>query len=254
MSPALDLLDRLDAHWKTRNRDDIRVIYKSAEMQADSAADRIDLCAADLEWRWRTHSEPLSVEVAKGMRESKAFPVASDYRSLVGPLWELPECRKRLLEAEWLARSQFGDRPDADDFARQMPEHATWPEELASLLDTVAPLQMMFHDGHALMLSSPAPAKFVIGRATREEPDAPAWNAKDRRAIVANVDYRQLSRTQLSVRRVRLEEIEVTNISASTPTQLPFTTLHPGQTARSAVPLRITFNRFTLHIRCDWGE
>ncbi len=254
MNSPLELFDRLDTHWKTRNRDDIRAIMKAAETQAEPTDVRIDLCAADIEWRWRTQSDPFRIEATKVSRGSIAVPLATDYRSLLGPLWELPESRKRLLETEWLARSRFGDRPDVDDFARQMPENETWSNELADLLDTIAPLLMTFHEGHLLVLSCPGPAQFVIGRGTRDEPDAPAWNAKQRRAIVANVDFRQLSRTQLHVRRVRLEEIELTNISKNAPTQLLFTTLNPGQTLSCGLPLRITFDRFALNIRCDWGD
>jgi len=248
----LDFFDRLDAHWKSRNADDIRVILKSAELQGESPRDRIDLCAADIEWRWRTRTGPLGTEPLKAARIT-AVPRAKDYQSLLGPLWDLPECRKRLLESEWLARSQLGDRPDVDDFARQIPENETWSDELADLLNTVAPLLITFHEGHTTELSCPAPSRFVIGRGNRDEPDAPAWNAKERRAIVANTDYRRLSRTQLSVRRVRLEEIELKNISKSAPTELSFTSIHPGQTLRCNLPLRITFDRFALNIRCDWG-
>ncbi len=254
LNSPLDHFDRLDAYWKTRGGDDIRAIYQAAESRQESADVRIDLCAADIEWRWRTRSAPLGFAVAKVGHTSAAVPLATDYRSLLGPLWDLPDCRKRLLETEWLARSQFGDRPDVDDFARQMPENKTWPDELAGLLDTVAPMQMTFHEGHSLVLSCPAPNQFVIGRGTRDEPDAPAWNAKDRRAIVAGVDVRQLSRTQLSVRRVRLEEIEIINISKNVPTELLFVTLNPGQAFRCHLPQRISFDRFALNIRCDWGD
>lgn len=182
-----------------------------------------------------------------------AVPRAKDYQSLLGPLSKLPECRKRLLETEWLARSQFGDRPDVDDFAHQMPENETWSDELADLLNTVAPLLMTFHEGHTIAFSCPAPSQFVIGRGNRDEPDAPAWNAKERRAIVANTDYRRLSRSQLSARRVRLEEIELTHISKNAPIELLFVAINPGKTFRCGLPLRITFDRFALNIRFDWG-
>jgi len=176
LNHPLDLFDRLDAHWKSRNSDDISALSKAAETSCESTDVRIDLCAADIEWRWRIRSGPLGIDTANA-ECATAVPLAKDYQPLLGSLWTLPNSRKRLLEAEWLARSQFGDQPAVDEFARQMPEYETWPDELAGLLDTVAPLQMTFHDGHTLVSSCPAPPRFVIARSTRDEPDAPAWNA-----------------------------------------------------------------------------
>jgi len=250
LNTALDLFDRLDEHWKARNRDDIRAIFQSAQNHGEPIDVRIDLCAADIEWRWRTRSGPLGTHGSN----ASSFPTAKDYQALLGPLWELPACQQRLLETEWIARSQYGDRPNVDQFASQMPQCGAWRDELASLLDTVAPIQLTFHENYTHVMTCPAPPQFVIGRATRDEPAAPAWNATARRAIVANADYRILSRTQLGVRRVRLEEIEIANVSQNSPAQLPFSMLNPGQTLRCGLPFRITFGRINLQIQCNWGN
>lgn len=258
LKSPLDFFDRLDLHWKSRNQDDIRSILRSAENDGQPSEVCIDLCAADLEWRWRMAAGPQGCWTPGPLGESESMltptPAAKDYQPLLGPLWQTPDCRKQMLGAEWLSRSQFGDRPDVDQFADSVPSFEWDTQWLADLLDTVAFLQIDFHNVHTLVLTCPGPSEFTIGRATRDEPSAPAWNAEQRRAIIANVDYRQLSRTQLQVRRVRLEEIEVTNISKSAPVQLSLGFLEPGQSQRCFLPFRITFDQCTLQIRCERGE
>jgi hypothetical protein len=187
-------------------------------------------------------------EMAKNLN---AVPRASDYRKLLGDVWESGGVQQELLEAEWLARSRFGDRPDVDDFARQMPDNELWRDELGNLLDLIAPLRLSFHDGREEVMECRVPAQFVIGRANRKDPDAPAWNATENRAIVADAQVRSLSRNQLSVRRVRLEEVELVNVSRLIPTKLESKTLYPGEMIRRELPLTLFFTHFQLVIGCE---
>jgi len=250
MDPSLDLFDRLDHYWKNRSGENIEAILNIAEDRSDPTDVRVDLCAADLEWRLRTGTESITKSSRRAVTHLSAIPRAVDYQRLLGPIWESSEVQKQMLEAEWVARSRFGDRPDVDEFAIQMPCGSAWRDELASLLDLIAPLRLSFHNHEEVVMSCPVPAKFVIGRANRDEPGAPAWNEKENRAIVANAQFRSLSRAQVSLRRVRVEEVEVVNLSGLIPCKLDFGTLKPGETARRSLPLTLFFTHYRLQICC----
>lgn len=237
MDSTFDLFDRLDDYWKTHSGDNIEAILKIATGRCEPIDVRVDLCAADLEWRLRTRSP--------SMRR------AIDYQKLLGRDGEAPDVQRQLLEAEWVARSRFGDRPDVDDFARQIPGNETWRDELGRLLDLIAPLRLSIHDGHEVVMECQVPAQFVIGRANRHDPNAPAWNAKEKRVIVANSQFRSLSRMQLSVRRVRAEEIELVNLSRLIHSKLEHGSLKPGEKIRHSLPLTLLFTDFFLQICCE---
>lgn len=247
MDPSLDLLDRLDHYWKNRSGDNIEAILQIAENRSDPLDVRVDLCAADLEWRLRTGTESLTKSSRRAATRLSDLPRAVDYQRLLGSDWESPCVRQQMLEAEWVARSRFGHRPDVDDFARQMPYKDAWRDELASLLDLIAPLNLSFHNHQEVVMSFPVPAKFVIGRANRDEPDAPAWNEKENRVIVANAQFRSLSRAQIAV---RLEEVEVVNLSRLITCKLDFGILKPGESTRRSLPLTLFFTHFRLQICC----
>ncbi|HBJ37971.1 MAG TPA: hypothetical protein DDZ51_25080 [Planctomycetaceae bacterium] len=251
MDPTFDLFDRLDHHWRTHSDDDIEAILRTAADRCEPIDVKVDLCAADLEWRLRTNTDsltPISRQVANHPRTPAR---ATDYQKLLGKDWESTAVRQELLEAEWIARSRFGDRPAVDEFARQIPGNEAWCDELGKLLDLIAPLRLTVQDGHDVVMEGRVPAQFIIGRGNRHEPDAPAWNAKENRVIVANANFRSLSRMQLSVRRVRVEEIELANVSRLIPTKLENSTLYPGQTIRSELPLNLFFTHFRLTIGCE---
>jgi len=250
MDPSLDLLDRLDHYWKNRSGDNIDAILHIAETRSDPLDVRVDLCAADLEWRLRTGADSLTKSSRRADTHLSELPRAIDYQHLLGADWESPCVRQQMLEAEWVARSRFGDQPDVDNFARQMPCNEAWRDELASLLDLIAPLRLSFQSDEEIVMSCTVPAKFVIGRANRDEPDAPAWNKQENRAIVANAKFRSLSRAQIALRRVRLEEVEVVNLSSLIPCKLDFGILKPGETTRRSLPLTFFFTHFRLQISC----
>jgi hypothetical protein len=250
MDLSFDLFDRLDDYWNKHSGDDIEAILRTASGRCEPIDVRVDLCAADLEWRLRTGAESLTASSRRMANKLSSIPRAVDYRKLLGNDWDLPHVRKQMLEAEWIARSRFGDRPDVDDFACQIPTDGAWVGELSKLLDFIAPLRLSFRDGHEELTQCQVPSQFVIGRANRDEPDAPAWNAKDCRAIVANSQFRSLSRMQLAVRRVRAEEIELINLSRLIPSKLENGVLKPGEKTRRPLPLTIFFTHYHLEISC----
>ena len=104
------LLDRLDFLWKDGLAPDLNELLTDVH---DPVA-RAELCAADLEWRWRS----------QGSGPIMAWS-ASNYQAMMGTAWSLPACRQLLIDAEWLARSAWGDKPHIDHFvAHQVRELA----------------------------------------------------------------------------------------------------------------------------------
>lgn len=250
MGHSIELFDRLDLYWKTKSGDDIATLLKTATSRGEPSDVRVDLCAADLEWRMRTYTASLTTSSRQTTGKLSSMPSATDYQELLGHDWELPAVRKQLLEAEWVARSRFGDRPHVDEFAGQMPETEAWRGELSDLLDLIAPLQLTFHDGNEVVGQCQVPAQFEIGRAKRNEHGPPAWNADENRAIVADARFLSLSRKQMSVRRVRLEEIELINLSRLIPSRLDNCILKPGDKISRPLPLILFFTHFRLQISC----
>jgi hypothetical protein len=250
MDTSFDIFDRLDHYWKNHSGDDIEAIVQAATSRGEPIDIRVDLCAADLEWRLRTGAISLTASSRSKMHTLTFPPRATDYRKLLSRDWDAPGVQQQLLEAEWIARSRFSDRPDVDDFARQMPENAAWGNELADLLDLICPLRLSFLESCEIVLQCHVPAQFVIGRANRNEAEAPAWNAVENRVIVANAQFRSLSRTQLSVRRVGVQEIELRNLSDLIPSKLENGNIKPGQKIRRSLPLVLYFTHFHVQIDC----
>jgi hypothetical protein len=249
MDHSFELFDRLDSYWKSQSEDDIVKLLDTAISRGEPSDVLVDLCAADLEWRLRTGAASLTATSRRLSNNSPELPRASDYQKLLVHEWNLPTVRKQLLEAEWVARSRFADRPHVDEFANQIPDDKQWRDELSSLLDLIAPMQLLFHDGNEVVQCQ-VPAKFEIGRAKRNEPAPPAWNAEENRAIVAKAQFRSLSRAQISVRRVRLGEIELINLSSIIPSRLDNSILEPGETISRPLPLTLFFTHFRLEICC----
>jgi hypothetical protein len=251
MDPAFDLLDRLDHYWKTQSGTDLAGLLKSPDGRSAPIDVRVDLCAADLEWRYRMISTGAINSTQRMANKPSPLPRASDYETLIGRDWESAAVRRQLLEAEWIARNRLGDSPDVDEFASQMPDAPSWREDLANALEWISPLQLAFHNHFEQLFQAQATANFVIGRANRQDPSPPAWNRQDKRAIVAPAKFRSLSRTQLSVRRIRLEEVELTNLSRLIPSRLHNETLMPGQVIRRHLPLTLFFPDIQVRIFCD---
>lgn len=247
MDTSFDLLDRLDQFWKTGRGDDLHALLAMASERWEPMDIRADLCAADLEWRLRCGAPSI---LASSAPSQSPLPRATDYQAVLGEEWATPEVEQKLLETEWLGRSRFGDQPDVDQFAGPICKDPVWVDELAEQLDLIAPMHLSFFKRHDELLQCIVPARFIIGRANRHEPPAPAWIAAEKRAIVANANYRSLSRVQLAVRRVRVEEVELKNLSRLIPTQLKASTLQPGETVRCTLPLEIRFTHFRIQLAC----
>lgn len=247
---ASELLDRLDHQWASGSAANLRELLAAVP---DSGCDLSqELCAADLEWRWRTAAA--QSDESKDNDSFPAQPTADDYRPLLGQQWEAQGCAQNLMEAEWCARSIWGDSPHVDDFAARLPDLEAWHDKLGARLNALAPVEVTaevvgrfdtadFRVGH----------DFAIGRQNLGEPDPPAWIESTRRLVVVQSRERRISRHQLRIRRTRFREIELTNTSKVKHQYGPEQRLVPGEVANLSLPTWIQLGDITLSVRLSEG-
>lgn len=230
---ASKLLDDVDRTWSSGVAANLGELL--AQVPAGSAELRVELCAADLEWRWRS----ASAERATGSpscTQLPAKPTAHDYHRLLAEYWDDLNWRRTLLEAEWCARSLWGDAPDVDVFASQLPTQTQWHLQLAEQLHALSPIEATVTDAkHPEPRVLRVSHDFVMGRRQLGESEAPAWLGASRRLLIANEDVRELSRRQFRVRRTKAYEIEITNTSKNR-VDVGFRSLAAGEWMRTPLP------------------
>ena len=246
----IPLLEQLDEQWARGQTADLAALLRMVHGE-DGNDLRVELCAADLEWRWRTGAEKIASK-ATSAATLPARPHASDYRTLLGELWDDPACRREILEAEWCARSVWGDAPDVDEFASKFSMQPDWNAELAEKLNSIIPLVIaVTRNKSDASLLVHVEHDFVMGRQSVGEPPAPAWLESSRRLVIANADNRGVSREQLRMRRTRMAEVELTNLSRVSPGRFENRILLPGDSMRLGVPWRMTVGELEISIRAD---
>ena len=239
----MDCLDQIDSQWRRGARPEIEPIIERLLGEGDHGT-CIEVCAADLEWRWRTAHQ----------RSERSGPHARDYAPLLAELWNEAENRRRMVEAEWLARSGWGDQPDLKQLAQTLPDQTELPADLLDKLDAFSHLTVVVADLDGRELIAHAlPSRFVIGRQTRDEPPPPVWLSGSRRLIVAGSHDRALSRQQIAVRRTRLHEVDLENRSRSVDIELAAGPLVPGTSARVATPVNIVFSAYRLTLATTYS-
>lgn len=244
MTSSFELIDDLDRQWSGGVPPDLPSLLDRVPSGEDWLKE--ELCAADLEWRWRLHAKLRSEKVIGGLA---ARPGADSYRSLLGDRFGDCECRRNLLNAEWNARSLWGDEPDLDEFAKQMPDHADWGERLQLQLYHVDPLLAVL-TGRQLgePISIRIGRDFVIGRQASGEPEAPTWIEESGRLILANAHYRVMSRNQLRIRRTRCSEVELTNLSQMIGGRFGKHQIGPMENARISLPFSVTVGEISIKL------
>jgi hypothetical protein len=232
---AVDLLlKELDDHWENGLAPDI------VKMLSRAGSASVELCAADLEWRWRRSRHTGTASGLAAILPER--PAAVDYQALIPELWRIRECRLELIESEWIARSVWGDEPHVESFLKLWAADGVTAEALMRKLGAVSPLFLsVFRDGFC-KLTIPAPAEFIIGRRKSDEPPAPAWIPDTRRLLMAEGTDLKISRNQASVRRTRIREVYIENLSAKAELPLGSRTLRPRSHCHLPIPLQVAFN------------
>ena len=233
----MDLLAILDEQWSDGRGDVADLLGKVGN---DNSQLAIDLCASDLEWRWR-----LSHDVTDS--DTAITRSAVDYRPLLGDRWDDLDVQRELYEAEWIARSLWGDQPHVDEFAAQLPEIDQWNDELAQQIDSLSPLTVTLQ-GESLKrsLSVRVGPTFVLGRQGTNDSPAPSWSIKEQRLVVANAHFRTISREQLRVRRIRESELELKNLSKVVPFENEDFLLQPSAAILTPLPVTLKVGELDL--------
>jgi hypothetical protein len=231
MTSTEALLDRLDFHWKDGLAPDLNELLKDFR----DPVGRAELCAADLEWRWR--SQGLSLIAAWK---------ASDYQAFLGDAWSMPNCRQILIDAEWLARSAWGDKPHIDHFVAHHQLADTQRASLLNKLDQVVQMKLIVGCNSKSVLEFNVPSDITLGRQNPWEPSSPAWIPETGRLVVADIQQRSISRKQLGLRRVRVEEIELINLSERRTLKIDIFEISPGGTMSAFLPFVFRFQHLTI--------
>ncbi len=267
-----DYIQRLDQAWERCRYDQTALQSLLDEVPVDgrqAAAIRVELCAADLEWRWRctrdaelrqrstaghadeprpteikmralaetaTHTDSMSTQLAALPQR----PSAKDYSHLLGQVWELDSWRSQLQLAEWKARSALGDQPDLIEFAG-LSSQADWNELLLEALEEIAWFRVTLDDMLTAPVSRRMPPEFVMGRQFRDEAPPPTWLADERKLVVAPRTDTNISRQQIQVQRTQVYQLKITNLSSKVPIRIEDNVLPAHASVQLEMPVRIAF-------------
>lgn len=227
------LLDRLDFLWKDGLAPNLNDLLAGCH---DPMA-RAELCAADLEWRWRV----------QGLSPITAWP-ASNYQAILGDAWSLPACRQLLIDAEWLARSAWGDKPHIDHFVAHHQLAESQKGSLWKKLDQVVQMKLIVGCSSKNVFEFSVPFDITLGRQNSWEPSSPAWLPDTGRLVVADMQQRNISRKQLGLRRVRVEEIELINLSERRALKIDIYEIAPGGTMNAFLPFVFSYNNLSISV------
>jgi hypothetical protein len=257
-----ELLDQLDQFYLLGGQvDDTGLVSRARELGMEAT---VELCCADLEWRWRMRSKkplaernkPATVTASFRRRSAlpptivtSAFPCASDYQSLLSPWWLMPKCRSTLLETEWIARSVWGDQPRVEQFLKCIGSQSLTRESLLSTLEVLSPIEIRVCNSSTPAYQQLVPSRFTVGRQKVSEPPPPFWSVRDHRLVAWEINTMQVSREQLLVQRSRIHEIEITNLSSSRDLDIEGCRLGPRQAGHAALPFSCQINDTLITIR-----
>lgn len=245
MTESSDLFDELDRLWAETGCADLPLLLSQAPKS--DAWTRAELCAADLEWRWRRHQAPGSESEKEFCESIPQRPNASDYERFLVESWDDDQTRCTLLEAEWGARCVWGDGPDLDEFSKLRSDCPKWSGVLSRQLYSLLPLEAVL-DGRQLRrpLTVRLSRDVVLGRQKIGEPKAPSYIEASGRLIIASSHFRSISREQLRLRRTRRNEVELTNVSKSTKGKFGSFELGPSESTRTELPLNLVVGELNM--------
>ena len=244
MSSLDELLTRLDSLWnlcKVPTLVDLLSELPEAEHDA-----KTELCAADLEWRWRMsercHLQPNLVTASK----LTIRPSACEYSILLGESWHRKECRQRMTESEWIARSAWGDKPHIDEFVGHDSFRRSLSNSLVEQLDLIVPMKLRVSMENDVVLEIGNFDSLTFGRQNPWEPSPPAWIPESRRLVIADLAQKTFSREQGRLKRVKARELEIINLSSKAVLSLYLCALGPGESFRFTVPFDFAINTFRI--------
>lgn len=241
MEPELEaLLAKLDLDW-TQGNPSFDILIAKAKTLGINAV--LELCAADLEWRWRKFGN-------KKIGRADSTPLtARDYWPHFVGLAEDTNSRLAILQTEWLARSKWGDRPRIDAFLKDNEYGQANRSTMLESLNVVANFELTLSSHSPNPFSIPLPVQLVIGRQMIEEPSPPIYSPETNRLILWPLEQVMVSRKQLRLERSRAFELRITNISDSRSIEINGQLLNPLKAQYLWMPSDITIAEVPVRIR-----
>lgn len=246
-----DLLDQLDHAWSAGKPIILEELFLQVGCLGMESA--CELCMADLEWRWRAQPGKTAAVTPKNSNEQlfrglPLRPQAKDYQGLLIEWWGFDDCRQMMVESEWLARSAWGDQPQADEFLTGSVCPTISRDLLIQKLDLITTLELKVDRAGMSTLQQIAPISFNIGRQKRRESPPVHWNAEARRLVAWSHDSLEFSRDQLAIRRTRVDEIEVTNLSKIHSLHIERIVLKPLESVCVSLPFKCGLKDATITV------
>ncbi len=103
-----ELIARFENAWRLGQRPSLQEFVARAEMEPDPQGLIEELVLIDLEWQWRSKAgQPLRLE---------------DYAAQISQLGPVDQLSIRVLEEEYRARHNWGDRPGHDEYQRRFAQ------------------------------------------------------------------------------------------------------------------------------------
>lgn len=250
-------LDELDCFWSgesDRRHGLSEIIASLPGGLAGRETLVVELCCADLEWRWRTRgampaaNASARVPNGAGPDGSQAISFLQNYDETLREFGSRQAHRNLLLLAEWRARSAWGDCPDIHEFATA---NALAVSDLRSELDALAQMHVQVTYGKKEW-ECPVTGQFEIGRQDVGEPPPPLWIVDKERLLVSPLSQTVISRRQLRISRVRLREVEIANTSRNVVIAVRRTRLPPSESLRTTLPLELGLGSAHVLLTCNF--
>ncbi|GAB5406312.1 MAG: hypothetical protein Aurels2KO_45430 [Aureliella sp.] len=247
-------LDELDECWGTAS-DGAVCLQEIIDDLPDGCEDRdelvIELCCADMEWRWRSGRNCfVGTTRPDDPDATQSHSMLSIYDVYLDQLAGREDHRKRLVLAEWRARSAWGDCPDLSDFVQASGFDDSVCESLQEELDALAGLRVRIEMDDAV-LEHQVVGEFELGRQNVQEPTPPSWLADKNRLLVARLEQTEVSRRQLVIRRTRMNEVEIANVSRNVSVAIRNSIITPGDRIRAALPIAFKLQSGKVTLSCN---
>ena len=264
------LMEQLDEHWSepVQTPEFLPELFHQVPQNHDDRDEIIcELCAADMEWRWKTaskhsfqmhpfdHAKALTSEVSGSLLAQTELPKRLSAKPTAAEYFAFPEVSgcaanwlQELVMAEWQTVRNHHVDPDIRTYRRLWREDADWNSRLSLLLGKLAPLFATVTRSGQVCMRQILPVRFCIGRQKLGEPAVPCWNSLERRLALADGKQKSLSRSQFQVERISLKRVTLRNGSSAVSVPFGDTKLCPGEVVELTLPVTIDIADMVLRL------
>lgn len=243
------MVAELDRVWQIQPYDEEafkRLIASVPTQGPEREPALVELCAVDLEWRWRLS---LQKPLADSTNETiPRRPSARDYEGLLGSVWTNVNWRRELVLAEWRARSALGDQPLVEDFLDRNTQDVCNEDVLQEVLEEIAPCRGKVYVNTEQITTFRLPPHFVLGRQHLNEPVPPVWLPESQKLVVAPANELRISRLQIELHRTQVEHFTLLNVSSKVAIEFEGRQLAPLESKRLIAPFSVGILDVTLQV------